>query len=210
MFTGIIVDVGEIAAVQQTPYGARLSIRPTTELRVNISDSVAVNGVCLTLTGKDHGLLHFDCIRETLNRSTLKDARPGMHANLELALGAGDPLGGHFVQGHVDAVGTIDSIVSSPEDRTVVVEAPPDVLALTVEKGSVALDGISLTVSAVDERSFTVKIIPFTWNATNLKHMRTGDAVNVETDILAKYIARMLPGPRRGGLTLEALREAGF
>ncbi len=176
---------------------------------MNVSDSVAINGVCLTLTRKSHDLLLFDCVKETLNRSTLGDLRAGSRVNLELALGAGDPLGGHFVQGHVDGIGRITSVEREESDRALTIEAGPDVVRFVVEKGSIAVDGVSLTIARMSADRFTVKIVPFTWGATNLADRRTGDAVNLETDILAKYIARFMTADRQG-LTEEFLRKAGF
>lgn len=211
MFTGIIIDVAEVAAVRGAAYGARLSVRPSRPLNVKISDSVSINGVCLTAADVSADLISFDCVRETLDRSTLASLKPGRRVNLELALCAGDPLGGHFVQGHVDCVGRVASLVREEAGRSLRIECPSDVLQMTVEKGSVAVDGVSLTVASVDDRSFTLKIVPYTWEATNFRDRVVGDEVNVETDILARYARRFLSAGQDGsGLTLEKLRSAGF
>jgi riboflavin synthase len=211
LFTGIIVDVGTVTSVRTAPYGARLSVRTTRDLSVRASDSVSVNGVCLTVTAAEGPVLHFDCVRETLRRSTLGRIAPGGRVNLEPALRVGDPLGGHFVLGHVDATGIVTAVQAWPEDRTVRVEAPPEFMRFVVEKGSVALDGISLTVAEAGEGWFTVKVVPYTWDATNLSVRRVGDEVNLEADILGKYVLRLMrEGRSAEGLTLEALRNAGF
>ncbi len=211
MFTGIIVDVGIVTSVRSAPYGARLSVRTSRDLSVRESDSVSVNGVCLTATAVDGALLHFDCVRETLRRSTLRNATPGDRVNLEPALRVGDPLGGHFVLGHVDATGLVAGVAAGLEDRTVRVKAPQDFMRFIVEKGSVALDGISLTVADVGEDWFSVKVVPYTWEATNLASRSPGDEVNLEADILGKYVFRLMQeGRSPAGLTLESLREAGF
>ncbi|BCW97731.1 MAG: riboflavin synthase subunit alpha [Armatimonadota bacterium] len=211
MFTGIIVDVGTVTSVRSAPYGVRLSVRATRDLSVRQSDSVSVNGVCLTATAVEGALLHFDCVRETLQRSTLRKAAPGDRVNLEPALKVGDPLGGHFVLGHVDATGLVGSVAAGPEDRTVTVKAARDFMRFIVEKGSVALDGISLTVAEVGEDWFSVKVVPYTWEATNLASRRPGDEVNLEADILGKYVFRLMQeGRSSAGVTLESLRKAGF
>ncbi len=211
MFTGIIVDVGTVTSVRSAPYGARISVRTSRDLAVRESDSVCVNGVCLTVTAVEGPLLHFDCVRETLQRSTLRKASAGDRVNLEPALRVGDALGGHFVLGHVDATGTIREIAAGPEDRTVRVEAPRGLMRFVVEKGSIALDGISLTVAEAGDGWFSVKIVPYTWDATNLAERRTGDEVNLEADVLGKYVLRLLEQGRSSpGLTWESLRDAGF
>jgi riboflavin synthase len=209
MFTGIIMDVGRVSSVRRTAYGARLAVSPGNSLAVAVSDSVAVNGVCLTVAKAGENLIEFDVVRETLERSTLKVLRPGGPVNLETAVPAGAPMGGHFVQGHVDSVCVVSAINKDVHERELRLKCPPEALRLIVEKGSVAVDGVSLTVSGLDDSSFTVKIVPYTWEATALRHLSVGDSVNVETDILAKYIARLL-GESGGGLTLEKLRECGF
>jgi len=210
LFTGIVIDVGRLIAVRPAAYGARLSVRPSRSLDVKVSDSVAVNGVCLTLCADEGGALLFDCVRETLDRTTLGRLSPGDGVNLELALAAGERIGGHFVQGHIDGACPISAIERHESDRTVRVACPPELLRMVVEKGSVAIDGISLTVASVSVDSFAVKIVPYTWDATNLRDRQVGDAVNVEVDILAKYVAALTTGSRPAGLTVEALRAAGF
>lgn len=210
MFTGIIVDVAEVVSVRPAAYGARISIRPSGPFDAAVSDSVAVNGVCLTVTECSSGLLSFDCVQETLRRSTLELLRPGHRVNLEPSLKVGDKLGGHFVQGHVDARGIIAGIVPSPEERTVVVRPGVEIMPLVAEKGSVALDGISLTVAETGPDWFSVKIVPYTWEETNLSDRRPGDQINVETDVLARYVASLMRSREPGGITESFLREAGY
>ncbi len=197
MFTGIVSDVGIVESISAAPYGTRLSVRPAKFTGIQTAESVAVNGVCLTVadTGEapEGAVLHFDCVQETLDRTSLGSLRPGARVNLERPVAAGEPMGGHFVQGHVDDKGRITEIVPDEEARTVRVSCAPEIMQLIVHKGSVAIDGISLTVASCNDESFTVAIIPFTWEETNLRDRGVGDEVNIETDILAKYIARFLP-----------------
>ena len=165
--------------------GGRLVV--ASGVRAAIGDSVAVNGVCLTVVDAPDGRLAFDVVRETLDR-----AKPfGDEVNLEGALRAGEPLGGHYVQGHVDGVGTIRS---TGED--VWIDAPPELLQYVVEKGSIAVDGVSLTVAKVDERGFAVALVPHTLEVTTLGLVAAGDTVNLEVDILAKYVERLLRSER--------------
>ena len=156
-------------------------------IRAGIGDSVAVDGVCLTVTANDDGRLAFDVMEETVSRT-----KPfGTEVNLESALRAGDPLGGHYVQGHVDGVGTVRS-VGDP----VWIDAEAELLRYVVEKGSIAIDGVSLTVTAVDERGFAVALIPHTLEVTTLGRLAPADTVNLETDVLAKYVERLLRSER--------------
>jgi len=165
--------------------GGRLVV--ASGVRAAIGDSVAVNGVCLTVVDAPDGRLAFDVVRETLDR-----AKPfGDEVNLEGALRAGEPLGGHYVQGHVDGVGTIRST-----GEEVWIDAPPELLQYVVEKGSIAVDGVSLTVAKVDERGFAVALVPHTLEVTTLGLVAAGDTVNLEVDILAKYVERLLRSER--------------
>jgi riboflavin synthase len=177
MFTGIVRERGRVASFED----GRLVVE--SGVRAEIGDSVAVDGICLTVVDARNGRLAFDVVRETLDR-----AKPfGAEVNLEGALRAGEPLGGHYVQGHVDAVGTVRS-VGDP----VWIDTGPEVLRYIVEKGSIAIDGVSLTVTAVDERGFAVALIPHTLEVTTLGTLAPGDKVNLETDVLAKYVERLL------------------
>jgi riboflavin synthase len=181
VFTGIVQERGRVASFED----GRLVVE--TGVSAAIGDSVAVDGVCLTVTANDTGYLAFDVMRETLERT-----KPfGDEVNLEGALRAGDPLGGHYVQGHVDGVGTVRS-AGDP----VWIDADADLLRYVVEKGSIAVDGVSLTVAAVDERGFAVALIPHTLEVTTLGALAPGRQVNLEADVLAKYVERLVPGLR--------------
>ena len=181
MFTGIVQERAPVAAYED----GRLVVR--TALQTAIGDSVNVDGVCLTVTSNADGALGFDVMAETQRR-----VKPfGVEVNLEPALRAGDPLGGHYVQGHVDGVGTVRSV----GDR-VWIDAAPELLRYVVEKGSIAIDGVSLTVTAVDARGFAVALIPHTREVTTLGSLAAGDHVNLEADVLAKYVERLLPSNR--------------
>ena len=199
MFTGLIETVGEVAEVKPTPAGLRL--RLTTELtpELKAGDSLAVNGVCLTVVLADRGDVHVDVGPETLRVTSVGTAKRGTLVNLERPLRADARLGGHFVQGHVDATGTIEEIRQDGDSWWVTVRYPPALSASIVRKGSIAMDGISLTVAGVDDRRFDVQIIPYTWEHTNLKAARVNDLVNLECDILGKYVQRAVEafGPSR-------------
>ena len=177
MFTGIVQELGRIASFED----GRLVVE--SGVRAGIGDSVAVNGVCLTVVEAPDGRLAFDVVQETLDRT-----KPfGDEVNLEAALRAGEPLGGHYVQGHVDGVGTVRS-TGDP----VWIDTPEELLSYVVEKGSIAVDGVSLTVAALDERGFAVALVPHTLEVTTLGKIQAGDRVNLEVDILAKYVERLL------------------
>ena len=186
MFTGIVSERAPVASFD----GGRLVV--DTVIRAEIGDSVAVDGVCLTVTGAHDGQLAFDVMVETLLR-----AKPfGTEVNLETALRAGDPLGGHYVQGHVDGVATVRSVEPEGEGKLVRFDAPEEVLRYLVEKGSITVDGVSLTVAALDEGGFAVALVQHTLEVTTLGGLQAGDTVNLETDVLAKYVERLLPGLR--------------
>lgn len=185
MFTGIVEEVGEVF---ETP-GTGLRIRATTVLEdAHLGDSIAINGTCLTVTAIDEGGFSVDTVPETLRRTNLGELRPGDPVNLERALPAGGRMGGHFVQGHVEGTGRINSIEPENEALLIRIEAPPELMRYIVEKGFITVDGISLTVVSRDDRGFVITIIPFTQANTNLRARRAGDTVNLETDILAKYV----------------------
>ena len=183
MFTGIVREVGEVIARG----GDRLVVA-VGALALSPGDSVAVNGVCLTATDIDGRFVRFDISRETWERTALADLRPGDPVNLEPALRLGESLGGHLVLGHVDAVGRIAAIVPRGRDKVVRISFPPRYSPLVVDKGSVAVDGVSLTPFDVGEGVLHVAIVPFTWKNTNMKRRRVGDRVNLEFDIIGKYL----------------------
>jgi riboflavin synthase len=188
VFTGIVRELGRVEAVEETDAGVRLRVRgPETAAGVSSGDSVSVSGVCLTVTAADDGLLSFDVVPETLRRSTLGRLETGATVNLEPALQAGDPVGGHFVQGHVDGVACVRRVTAEGLD----VEAPPEIRRYFVEKGSVALDGVSLTIAKLDGDAFSVALVPHTKEVTTLGQVGPGDDLNIEVDMLAKYVERL-------------------
>ena len=211
MFTGIIQKIGTVMRVNRSGGPMKLVV-DAGELagRVDIGGSVAVDGVCLTATEIAGKQATFDVGAESVNRSTLGSFQPGRSVNLELPLAAGDPLGGHIVQGHVDAVGTISNIRTNPDGTSLAVSAPGSVMGEMVLKGSVAIDGVSLTISAIETDRFEVYLIPHTLDSTTLKNKNIGDRVNLETDIIGKYIAKMLKARESGGVTEDKLRNYGF
>jgi riboflavin synthase len=189
MFTGIVREVGTVAAFD----GSRLVvIAPETDADVAVGDSVSVAGVCLTVVPSDEGGLAFDVVPETLSRTALGDLQAGDSVNLEPSLRVGDPLGGHVVQGHVDAVGRVRSITPEGESRRVWVDAPGAIVRYCLEKGSIAVDGVSLTVAALDDDGFEVALIPHTLEVTTLGALEPGDEVNLEADVLAKVVERLV------------------
>jgi riboflavin synthase len=197
MFTGIVRERARVASVEPRGEGLLLrvaAVRTTEGLAPG--DSVAVNGVCLTAEDAADRELAFWAGRETLARSTLGRLRPGAEVNLEPALRAGDPLGGHLVQGHVDAVGRVRRVDPEGEGARVWLDAPQPVLRFCAEKGSIAVDGVSLTVAALDDEGFAVALVPFTLDATTLGALAEGDEVNLEADVLAKYVERLLSSAR--------------
>ena len=192
MFTGIVRERGHVTAVDEGGDGMRLIVEaPATAEGAAVGDSVAVSGVCLTVTAAENGRLSFDAVPETLARSSLGELRAGDEVNLEPALRAGEPLGGHYVQGHVDGVGTVRSVEPDRDDVRAWIDAAPGLLRYLVEKGSIAVDGVSLTVADLDDTGFAAALIPHTLAATTLGALGPGDAVNLEVDILAKYVERL-------------------
>ena len=188
MFTGIVREVGRVEAVEERGESVRLVVRaPETAAAATIGDSVSLAGVCLTAVEVADGSVAFDAVSETLRRSTLGRLEAGAGVNVEPALRAGDPLGGHIVQGHVDGVGRIRRV----DDEGIEIEAPQDVLRYCVEKGSIAVEGVSLTIAGLGESSFTVALIPHTRDVTTLGGVAEGDDVNLEVDVVAKYVERL-------------------
>jgi riboflavin synthase len=182
MFTGLVREVGEVASFE----GGRLVVAAATEGQPG--DSIAVDGVCLTVVENGDGRLTFDVVPETLDR--VKPFRE--RVNLEPALRAGEPLGGHYVQGHVDGVGTVTAVEPEHDGRRIRIEPPGDLLRYVVEKGSIAVEGVSLTVAALDDTGFEIALIPHTLSETTLSVLQPGDSVNLEADVLAKYVEKLL------------------
>ncbi|NUT59364.1 MAG: riboflavin synthase [Agromyces sp.] len=192
MFTGLVADKGTVTAVDATADGVRLAVETSLAPEIAEGDSVAVNGVCLTATAIAGGRFTADVMHETLRRSSLAEVAEGAPVNIELPLRATDRLGGHVVQGHVDGLGTIREIREDGFSRVVEVAAPAETLRYVVEKGSIAVDGISLTVASVTDDSFSVALIPETLERTNLGAASPGQPVNLEVDVLAKYVEKLV------------------
>jgi riboflavin synthase len=191
VFTGLVADLGTVIAVDASDAGVRLTVRTALELREG--DSVAVNGVCLTATSLPDGSFTADVMQETLRRSSLGELAEGSKVNLELPLRAEDRLRGHFVQGHVDGLGTIWDVREEGFSHVVTIGAAPEIMRYVIEKGSIAVDGVSLTVSGVGDDWLQVSLIPETLERTILGEATTGTPVNLEVDVLAKYIERLVP-----------------
>ncbi len=193
MFTGIIQKLGRVRSQSQFKGGGRLVVEYAPWDRpVELGESVAVMGVCLTVAEQGHGLLAFDVLDETFRRTNLRDQVEGKLVNLERALRFGDPMGGHIVQGHVDGTGTVRRIEQAGRDWVFELGCPASILDEMVYKGSIGLDGISLTVAEVLEDGFTVHIIPHTFEETHMQGLKPGDRVNLETDVFAKYVRRLV------------------
>jgi riboflavin synthase len=192
MFTGLIETLGEVAEVKPTPAGFRL--RLTTGLSPDLTpgDSLAVNGVCLTVVSADADGVHLDVSPETIRVSALGSLKRGVSVNIERPMRADSRIGGHFVQGHVDATGSIEELRQDGDCWWLTVRFPPSLASQIVRKGSIAVDGVSLTVAGVDDRRFDVQVIPFTWDHTNLRFLKVNDLVNLECDMLGKYVLRAM------------------
>ncbi len=213
MFTGLVQDLGTVASVDATAGGVRLSLETPLAREVGEGDSIAVNGVCLTAVGICGERLGADVMHETLRRSSLGDVEAGATVNLELALRAADRLGGHVVQGHVDGVGVVAAVRDDGFARIVSIETGPEVLRYVVHKGSIAVDGVSLTVARIDDDGFDVSLIPETLQRTTLGAAAVGTQVNLEVDVLAKYVEKLMlvgrpeAGPRNQDAGLDAPRR---
>jgi len=192
MFTGLIETLGEIVEFRPTPAGFRLRLSTTLLPELTAGDSLAVNGVCLTVVSADILGVHMDVSPETLRVSALGSLKRGDSVNLERPMRADARVGGHFVQGHVDATGSIEELRQEGDSWWVTVKFPPSLGAQIVRKGSIAVDGISLTVAGLDDRRFDVQVIPYTWEHTNLQSAKVNDLVNLECDMLGKYVLRAM------------------
>ena len=218
MFTGLIQETGEVASTERLAGQNRGSVTRITVKARNIpyelktGDSVAVSGVCLTALDISEHQFSADLAEETLNRTSLQRLKTGSIVNLELPAKAQDRMGGHVVQGHVDGVGSIVSLqkIKFRDDWRLVVELPSELSRYVVPQGSITVEGISLTVAAIEGTRVEIAIIPHTWQATNLRALRDGDPVNVEVDVLAKYAERMAHGKTSGKLTAADLIKQGF
>jgi len=211
MFTGIVENTGTIAEARAVPGGRRLALRDVPwAAECELGASVAVSGVCLTVTDRGTNNLSFDVIAETLRQSTLGDKNPGDMVNLERSLRVGDRLDGHFVQGHVDGTAAVREIVSSPKEWVVWLQPQKELMPYVISKGSIAIDGVSLTIAEVRGNSFSVALIPTTLERTTFSEFRTGDRVNIESDVVTRTVVHTLARVSGDGLTIEKLRQAGF
>lgn len=216
MFTGIVEEVGTVKAVQHGAVSSFIEIAADKIFEdMHLGDSIAVNGVCLTVTRFGGGSFRADVMNETLKRSSLGSLQSGSPVNLERAMAADGRFGGHFVSGHIDGTGTITDIRRDGIAVWYTIAAAPEILRYIVEKGSIAIDGISLTVAALTERSFSVSIIPHTAEQTVLSSKKSGDTVNLENDIIGKYVERLMSNKSeksssRSGITAEFLARNGF
>lgn len=219
MFTGIIEELGEIASLEKHTKGARIKISAKTVTKDSVEgDSIAVNGVCLTALNVTPNSFVADVSQETLNRSTIGTLKTGSRVNLERAVTPSTRLGGHIVQGHVDARGEFLEALSEGDFWTVRIGFPKNIGQYLVSKGSISVEGVSLTIAALTDEFLEIAVIPKTWELTNLSFLKKGSAVNLEVDVIAKYVERiMLYGGREksaggggGGVTMEDLRRLGF
>ena len=216
MFTGIVQALGIVIGIADTAAGKRLtiSLAELASAPIRPGDSVCVSGVCLTVIKIANGNASFDVITETLKRSCLGRKHIADRVNLELSLRPDSFVGGHFVQGHVDALGTVAAIKSDPEDWRITVKVPDDVMPAIVPKGSVAVDGVSMTIAEVTANTFTIAVIPTTLEMTTLSGLAVGDPINVETDVIARtvvhYLDRVAGRGTGAGVSLAKLKESGF
>jgi riboflavin synthase len=212
MFTGLAEEVGRISGIKPRGDGLTVEIQAIEILRdVKIGDSIAVDGVCLTVINANSSHFSVDAVSETVKRTTLASKKVGGSVNLERAMAANGRFGGHFVQGHVDGMGKIISIEQRPAGFWLIVEIPENISQFIIEKGSIAIDGLSLTVAAIEENIVSVAIIPHTWAVTALQGKKTSEKVNIEVDLVAKYIHKMVqPHHKKNGLTFDKLSDLGF
>ena len=212
MFTGIIEEIGTVQTLRKGSQSARLTIGAKTVLSdVHLGDSIAVNGVCLTVTEFTPGSFTADVMHETLNRSSLSGLQPGSPVNLERAMAAGGRFGGHIVAGHIDGTGTITNVRRDDNAVWYTIRTAPAILRYIVEKGSIAIDGISLTVARVTDSEFSVSVIPHTAEKTTLSGKRAGDMVNLENDCIGKYVEKLMGSSLSPtGITKEFLLKFGY
>lgn len=212
MFTGIVEEIGTVQTVQHSGDNSFIKIRAEKILSdVHDGDSIAVNGVCLTVTDFSNNIFRADVMNETLNRSSLGSLRNGSPVNLERAMPANGRFGGHIVSGHIDGTGVISDIKKDGIAIWYTISTKPEIMRYIIEKGSIAIDGISLTVAKVTDNSFSVSIIPHTAQQTILSYKKTGDIVNLENDIVGKYIEKLIcPDSRKSNIDMAFLAERGF
>ncbi|HME43521.1 MAG TPA: riboflavin synthase [Syntrophorhabdales bacterium] len=211
MFTGIIEDIGTITAIKKMSGRWDFSVRTSLSMtEIREGDSIAVDGVCLTVTGLEREAFHADASLETLNVTTLNSKSVNDKVNLERAMRADSRLGGHIVMGHVDGIGRIETIKKAGDSTVYTVAVPKDLRRYIVRKGSISVDGISLTVNEQSDTTFTVNIIPYTTSKTTIELKAPGDKVNIETDILGRYVEKFLTAGRESGIDLDFLYTYGY
>jgi len=214
MFTGIIREVGKIETVEKIAGGNRLKIRAVKIIdEINVQDSVCVNGVCLTVVKKENNGFWVDTVGATLDKTTFANPQLKYPVNLELAMKLNDRLGGHLVLGHVNGIGTIKKITPLGENYWLTVQVPNSLEKYLIDEGSIAIDGISLTIATLNDSDVGISIIPHTWNNTNLNKKKVGDKVNIETDVLSKYIESLIKKDNsinKNKLTENRLKELGY
>ena len=215
IFTGLIEEIGEIVSVNKGAKSAALTIKAAKVLEgVRVGDSISTNGVCLTVTGFTSSTFTVDVMPETIRRSNLVDLKNGSRVNLERAMKLGDRFGGHIVSGHIDGVGTISGFLKEDNATWVTIETSRSVLKYVIEKGSIAIDGTSLTVAGVSDTSFKVSIIPLTKEETTLLSKKVGEKVNLECDMVGKYIERLMhfkeEEPKKSAIDMDFLKQNGF
>jgi riboflavin synthase len=194
VFTGIVEEVGQVSALDVNESGARLGVRaPVLAPLANLGDSISISGCCLTVVAVEDDVLRFEAVPETLSRTSLGRLAVGSLVNLEDALRAGEPFGGHLVQGHVDGVGEITAVEPEGDGYRLTVRAPAELMRYVAEKGSISVAGISLTVAVLRDDGFEIALIPHTWISTTVSDLEVGDMVNLEVDVIAKYVERLLP-----------------
>lgn len=207
MFTGIIKDIGEIISFSKNGNDLYTLVVKTEKLSPSVDDSVAINGVCQTVVKNENGILYFDCVRSTLEKTNFKYFKLGQKVNLELALEVGNRLDGHFVTGHVNTCGKVDKIIRYESSYELNISIPEKYLKYVCAEGSITINGISLTINKVLRDSFSVFVIPHTWNNTNLSCQKVGDFINLEFDILVKYLERLIESKKSNSANYEAISE---
>ncbi len=215
MFTGLIEDKGKVVSLTQSGKNWKLIVETALPVAdIKIGDSIAINGACLTVEEMSGQLLTFHTLYETLDRTSLGAIKTGSSVNMERALRFGDRLDGHIVSGHIDTTVELISVEKTTTDIVVKLQVPKEYELQLIEKGSIAIDGISLTIAKLTDSYFTVHLIPVTWDHTNLSEKKTGDRINIETDVIGKYIQRQLdrtsPATKGSNITMGTLAEAGF
>ncbi|MFA6816565.1 MAG: riboflavin synthase [Lentisphaeria bacterium] len=210
MFTGIIEDLGVVCGISQGAGSVKLSVKTALTQDAEIGDSIAVNGVCLTIEEKEAGMVTFHVLHETMSRSNLGKLKSGMAVNLESAMRLGGKLGGHIVSGHIDCCGNVLAIQKRTGDIALTIARPDPNLFPLVPKGSIAINGVSLTVAELTAEKVTVCLIPHTWDFTNLHLLKAGSQVNLEADIIGKYVMELHEPYHKSTINLDMLKQAGF